>query len=121
VTTFKAVTVTLAQALLPELSVAFTVSVWLPFAYAVVFSEYDHDVVPLTNWYALLSTRSSTFETDTLSEALPETLNVPAIVAPAAGVEIATLGTCESTLLNVTPTLAQALFPDESVTLALSV
>ena len=32
------------------------------------------------------STRSSTFESETLSEPVPETLTVPLIVAPAAGI-----------------------------------
>jgi hypothetical protein len=57
-----------------------------------VFSENVQAVVPLANRYALLSTRSSTFDTDTLSEAVPVTMTVPAIVAPTTGLLIATFG-----------------------------
>ena len=85
-----------------------------------MFSEKVQEVVPLASWYGLLSTRSSTFETETLSEALPDTVTVPASVAPAAGLAIATVGRCVSLALKVTVLLAQAWLPEESVALAKS-
>src|SRR5262245_47816421 len=90
------VIVSLSQRWLPDESVARASSVWLPVVYEAALSEIDHAVVPVASWYGPESTRSSTFDTFTLSEAVPETTIVPLTVDPSTGLVIPIVGTVVS-------------------------
>jgi hypothetical protein len=76
----------------PDVSVARDVSVWAPFSRLVVSSGVLQLDVPEATAKEPPSTDSSTFESPTLSEAVPVTVIVPEAVDPAAGPENAIAG-----------------------------
>jgi hypothetical protein len=79
-------------ALLFELSVATAVSVWVPLASVVVFSDCEYGEVVANDPKAAPSTLNCTLATATLSVAVAVTVMVPDTVAPFAGVMMETVG-----------------------------
>ncbi len=114
---FATFTVIEAERVLPAASYAFTIKVYAPFALVKLFHEKLYaETVPLA--YNDPFTKSSTFVTPTLSDAVPLTATVPETVTPAIGALIATLGAVVSVLFKTfTETEATRALPAASYAL----
>ena len=103
---------------LPAASRATALRLWAPLVVVVVFHEILYGAVVSSAPRLAPSSLNCTPTTPTLSEALAETVIVPATVPPAAGAVIETVGCMAST--PVTVRLAVAVLPAASCAVTVS-